>query len=194
MPLACGNSVILKASQMRPGTHRAVGSVLRDAGFAPGVVNVLKQCAARRRLVEALIAHPAVRRVNVTGSSKVGKIVTKLCADHLKPVLLELGGKSRRFCRCVRRAFCRESKSVSVGDPREGAAVLGSLVDRSAGERVTALVFNVSCQGGQAASGWQRQRHADQRARARPRHPRDAHLSRSVLWARGGGGARQGRG
>ena len=45
-------------------------------------------------MVEALIAHPAVRRVNFTGSTRVGRIVAKKCAEHLKPVLLELGGKS----------------------------------------------------------------------------------------------------
>ena len=95
MPLACGNSVILKASEICPGTHRAIGSVLRDAGFAAGVVNVLSNAPRDAGTVaEALIAHRAVRRVNFTGSSKVGKIVAKVCAEHLKPVLLELGGKS----------------------------------------------------------------------------------------------------
>ncbi|MFV2037669.1 MAG: aldehyde dehydrogenase family protein, partial [Hyphomicrobiales bacterium] len=43
---------------------------------------------------EALIAHPDVRRINFTGSTKVGRIIAKLAAEHLKPVLLELGGKA----------------------------------------------------------------------------------------------------
>jgi acyl-CoA reductase-like NAD-dependent aldehyde dehydrogenase len=46
------------------------------------------------RVVEALIAHPAVRRVNFTGSTKVGRIIAELGARYLKPVLLELGGKA----------------------------------------------------------------------------------------------------
>ncbi len=46
------------------------------------------------KIVEALIAHPAIRRINFTGSTKVGRIVAKLAAEHLKPVLLELGGKA----------------------------------------------------------------------------------------------------
>ena len=95
MPLACGNTVVLKASEMCPGTHRLIGTIFRDAGFPPGVVNVVtnapKDAAA---VVDALIAHPAVRRVNFTGSSRVGKIIARKCAEYLKPVLLELGGKS----------------------------------------------------------------------------------------------------
>ena len=45
-------------------------------------------------VVEALISHPAVRKVNFTGSTPVGSIVAKLCGQYLKPVLLELGGKA----------------------------------------------------------------------------------------------------
>ena len=48
----------------------------------------------RPKVVAALVAHPAVKRVNFTGSSRVGKMIAKLGAEHLKPVLLELGGKA----------------------------------------------------------------------------------------------------
>jgi acyl-CoA reductase-like NAD-dependent aldehyde dehydrogenase len=58
-------------------------------------VNVLSNAPAdAAKIVEALIAHPASRRVNFTGSTKVGRIIAKLAAEHLKPVLLELGGKA----------------------------------------------------------------------------------------------------
>ena len=94
-PLACGNTVVLKASETCPATHRLIGEVMREAGLPPGVVNVLthapKDAAA---IVAALIAHPAVRRINFTGSTRVGRLVAKLAAEHLKPVLLELGGKA----------------------------------------------------------------------------------------------------
>ena len=54
-----------------------------------------QQCARRcRQVVDALIAHPAVRRINFTGSTRVGHIIAETAARHLKPVLLELGGKS----------------------------------------------------------------------------------------------------
>ncbi len=95
MPLACGNTVVLKASEMCPGTHRLIGQVLVEAGLPKGVVNVVtndpKDAAA---IVEALVAHPAVKRVNFTGSTKVGRIIAGLSGKHLKPALLELGGKA----------------------------------------------------------------------------------------------------
>ena len=95
LPLACGNTVILKASEICPGTHRLIGECLRDAGLPPGVLNVITNAPADApALIEALIAHPAVRRVNFTGSTRVGHIIAQLAAKYLKPVLLELGGKA----------------------------------------------------------------------------------------------------
>ena len=93
--LACGNTVILRSSEVCPGTHQLIGQVLNDAGFPKGVVNVLSNAPADApKIVEALIAHPAIRRINFTGSTKVGRIIARLAAEHLKPVLLELGGKA----------------------------------------------------------------------------------------------------
>ena len=176
MPLACGNTVVMKASELCPGTHRLIGTVLQEAGLPPGVVNVVTNAPKDAgAVVDALIAHKAVRRVNFTGSSRVGKIVAKKCAEYLKPVLLELGGKSPlvvlddadldeavnaaafgafanqgQICMSTERIvvdekiadefverFAAKAKSLSVGDPREGKAMLGSLIDRSAAERVT---------------------------------------------------------
>ncbi|MDQ1077817.1 aldehyde dehydrogenase [Pseudoroseomonas cervicalis] len=95
LPLACGNAVVLKASETCPATHRLIGAVLTEAGLPPGVVNIVTHSAEDApSVVEALIAHKAVRRVNFTGSTKVGRIIAGLAAQHLKPVLLELGGKA----------------------------------------------------------------------------------------------------
>jgi acyl-CoA reductase-like NAD-dependent aldehyde dehydrogenase len=95
MPLACGNTVILKSSEMCPALHRLIGQVFADAGFPPGVVNVISNAPEdAAQVVERLIAHPAVRRINFTGSTKVGRIIAQQAAKHLKPVLLELGGKN----------------------------------------------------------------------------------------------------
>jgi vanillin dehydrogenase len=95
MPLACGNTVVLKASEVCPATHRLIGAVLKEAGLGEGVVNVITHDAKDAGAVsEALISHPAVRRVNFTGSSRVGKLVAQTAAKYLKPVLLELGGKA----------------------------------------------------------------------------------------------------
>lgn len=95
MPLACGNTVVLKASEASPAVHGLIGQVLQAAGLGDGVVNVI--CNAPHdapAVVERLIAHPAVRRVNFTGSTHVGRIVGQLAARHLKPAVLELGGKA----------------------------------------------------------------------------------------------------
>jgi len=95
MPLACGNTVILKASELCPAVHRLIAQVFVDAGFPPGVVNLVSNAPDDApQIVERLIAHPAVRRVNFTGSTRVGRIVAQHAAKHLKPVLLELGGKN----------------------------------------------------------------------------------------------------
>jgi len=94
-PLACGNTVILKASEVCPATHRLIGTVLDEAGLGPGVVNVVTHDPQHAEVIaDALISHPAVRRINFTGSTRVGRIIATLGARYLKPVLLELGGKA----------------------------------------------------------------------------------------------------
>ncbi|WP_246312067.1 aldehyde dehydrogenase [Pseudaquabacterium terrae] len=94
-PLACGNTVILKGSENCPRTHGLIAEAFQDAGFPPGVVNYLTNAPAdAAALVETLVAQPAVRRVNFTGSTRIGKLVALTCAKYLKPVLLELGGKA----------------------------------------------------------------------------------------------------
>ncbi len=94
-PLACGNTVILKGSELCPATHGLIIEALQEAGLPPGVVNFITNAPADAgAVVEAMVAHPAVRRVNFTGSTKVGKIIAGTCAKYLKSVVLELGGKA----------------------------------------------------------------------------------------------------
>ncbi|WP_413043143.1 aldehyde dehydrogenase [Pseudomonas sp. YJ42] len=95
MPLACGNTVVLKASELSPAVHLLIGQVLQDAGLGDGVVNVISNAPEDApAIVARLIANPLVRRVNFTGSTHVGRIVGEQAARHLKPALLELGGKA----------------------------------------------------------------------------------------------------
>lgn len=95
VPLACGNTVVLKGSELCPGTHRMIVDALMRAGFPAGVVNFISHAPEDAgAVVEAMVAHKAVRRVNFTGSTKVGRIIAQMCATHLKPALLELGGKA----------------------------------------------------------------------------------------------------
>lgn len=94
-PLACGNTVVLKASERCPRTHGLIVEAFAAAGFPDGVVNLVTNALADApEVVGALIDHPAVRRINFTGSTAVGRIVARRAAEQLKPVLLELGGKA----------------------------------------------------------------------------------------------------
>jgi benzaldehyde dehydrogenase (NAD) len=95
VPLACGNSVILKASESCPQTHALIVEAFAEAGFPEGVVNLVTNAPANAgEVVGALIDAPEVKRINFTGSTAVGRIIAKRAAEHLKPCLLELGGKA----------------------------------------------------------------------------------------------------
>jgi acyl-CoA reductase-like NAD-dependent aldehyde dehydrogenase len=192
MPLACGNTVVLKASEASPFTHRLIGQVLHDAGLGDGVVNVI--CNAPEdapAIVARLIANPAVRRVNFTGSTHVGRIVAELCARQLKPALLELGGKAPllvlddadldaavaaaafgayfnqgQICMSTERlivdakvadAFVQKLAAkvteLRAGPADDPNAVLGSLIDALAGERIQTLVDDAVSKGARLAAG-----------------------------------------
>src|ERR671937_1257673 len=94
-PLAYANTVVLKASEECPRTHAAVVSALVDAGLPDGVINLITNDPGDAAdVVDELIAHPLTRRINFTGSTKVGRIIAEKAGRHLKRVLLELGGKA----------------------------------------------------------------------------------------------------
>ncbi len=95
VPLACGNAVVLKASEQCPRTHSLIVEAFAEAGFPEGVVNLVTNAPAdASEVVGALIDAPEVKRINFTGSTAVGRIIAKRAAEHLKPCLLELGGKA----------------------------------------------------------------------------------------------------
>jgi benzaldehyde dehydrogenase (NAD) len=95
VPLACGNTVILKASEVCPGTHSLIVETFIAAGFTGGIVNLITNAPEDAGdIVGAVIDHKAVKRVNFTGSTAVGRIVAVRAALNLKPALLELGGKA----------------------------------------------------------------------------------------------------
>ncbi|WP_030547784.1 aldehyde dehydrogenase family protein [Streptomyces albus] len=95
-PLAAGNTVVLKPSEDAPvSCGLFIADVLRDAGLPDGVLNVVTNDPADAAgVAEALIADPRVRSVNFTGSTGVGRIIGVHAATHLKPAVLELGGKN----------------------------------------------------------------------------------------------------
>ncbi|SEQ21392.1 aldehyde dehydrogenase family protein [Lentzea albida] len=95
-PLAAGNTVVLKPSEDAPiAAGLLIAEVLHEAGLPAGVLNVVTNAPEDAAAVaEALITDPRVRAVNFTGSTEVGRIVGTLAAHHLKPAVLELGGKN----------------------------------------------------------------------------------------------------
>ncbi len=94
-PLACGNTVVLKASELCPQTQGAVIDILRSAGLPEGVASVVTNAPDESEdVARRLILHPAVRRINFTGSTRVGRTVAEIAASQTKRCLLELSGKS----------------------------------------------------------------------------------------------------
>ncbi|KAA8908501.1 hypothetical protein TRICI_004763 [Trichomonascus ciferrii] len=93
-PLAAGCPVIFKTNEIAPGSQYATISCLLDAGLPAGMLNVINSTREQTpKVVEALLSHKNIRKVNFTGSSAVGSKIAQLAAKHLKTVTLELGGK-----------------------------------------------------------------------------------------------------
>lgn len=94
-PLVCGNTVVFRASETSPRTHELIAEAVAAAGFPAGTLNfITHDLSTAPEAVEALIAHPAVRRINFTGSTAVGRIIGEKAGKHLKRCILELGDKS----------------------------------------------------------------------------------------------------
>jgi benzaldehyde dehydrogenase (NAD) len=94
-PLACGNAVVLKASEVCPRTHAIIVEACAAGGLPAGLVGLVTNSPDdAAAIVGALIDHPKIRRINFTGSTAVGRIIAMRAAAQLKPVLLELGGKA----------------------------------------------------------------------------------------------------
>src|SRR6267142_2569006 len=89
---AAGNTVVLKRAEQTPVTAMEVGSLIQEAGFPDGVVNIVPGYGETAGA--ALAAHPGIDKVAFTGSTEVGKLVAKAAADNLTKVSLELGGKA----------------------------------------------------------------------------------------------------
>ena len=90
--LACGNTVVLKPAEQTPLTALRFGELAAEAGFPPGVLNVVPGYGETAGA--ALVRHPGVDAISFTGSTEVGRIIMREAAGTLKKVSLELGGKS----------------------------------------------------------------------------------------------------
>uniref|UniRef100_B0T6H7 Salicylaldehyde dehydrogenase n=1 Tax=Caulobacter sp. (strain K31) TaxID=366602 RepID=B0T6H7_CAUSK len=151
--LVLGNTVVIKASEQTPRTHGLVAACFEDAGFPAGVVNLITNAPEDASgVVEALIAHPLVRRVHFTGSTRVGRIIAEKCAAYLKKVVLELGGKAP----CIVLADADLDRAVSAAAfgsfANSGQGCLSTeriIVDKSIAEefceRLAAVARKVTC-------------------------------------------------
>lgn len=93
IPLICGNTVVLKASENSPASQRIVVDLLLEAGLPESVLHFItfgREHAGD--ITSKIIAHPAVRRINFTGSDIVGRKIATEAAKHLKQCIFELGG------------------------------------------------------------------------------------------------------
>jgi betaine-aldehyde dehydrogenase len=89
--LACGNAMVMKPSELTPLTTLALARILTQAGLPPGAFNVVLGAEQTGR---ALVRHPGVAKVSLTGAVSTGRAVMAEAAHTLKHVTLELGGKS----------------------------------------------------------------------------------------------------
>ncbi len=90
--LAAGNTVVLKPAELTPLTALRLGELALEAGIPPGVLQIVPGAGAV--VGQRFVTHPDVRKVVFTGSTRVGKQIMAGCAEQVKPVTLELGGKS----------------------------------------------------------------------------------------------------
>lgn len=93
--LAAGCTVVLKASELSPWSHQLILEAFEEAGLPSGVINQI-QCSRKdaAQITEAVISHPALRKIEFIGSASVGKISGSVAARYLKPMLMELGDQS----------------------------------------------------------------------------------------------------
>jgi len=90
--LAAGCTMVAKPSDYTPASALALAAKMEEAGFPPGVLNVVTGVGPA--VGKALVAHPDIDKIAFTGSSEVGALIAKAAADNITGVLLELGGKS----------------------------------------------------------------------------------------------------
>ncbi|MEO0363439.1 MAG: aldehyde dehydrogenase family protein, partial [Pseudomonadota bacterium] len=139
--IACGNGVVIKPSELTPTTTVALAQIAEDAGLPKGLVNVLAGLGPTAG--EAAIAHPAVRKVVFVGSPATGRRVAAAAGAALKPVVLELGGKSANivFADADLSAACRGAQAAIFAAAGQ-SCVAGSrlLVEAAAEERLREMV------------------------------------------------------
>ncbi|MGZ7078439.1 MAG: aldehyde dehydrogenase family protein [Thermoanaerobaculia bacterium] len=136
--LAMGNTVVLKPAEQTPMTALRLAELALEAGMPEGVFTVVTGSGSVAG--EALVRHPLVRKIAFTGSTEIGSRVMRLCADDIKRVSLELGGKSANviFADCdFDRAVASASSSALGNAGQDCCARSRVLVEQSIYDRFT---------------------------------------------------------
>jgi acyl-CoA reductase-like NAD-dependent aldehyde dehydrogenase len=139
--LAAGNTVVLKPAELTPLTAVRLSELAAEAGFPEGVFTVVP---GKGSVVgERFIAHPAVRKICFTGSTEVGKHIMRGCADRVKRLTLELGGKNANIVFAdadLERAAASAPYAVFDNAGQDCCARSRILVQRSVYERFLELL------------------------------------------------------
>jgi len=139
--LAAGNTVVLKPAELTPLSALRIGKLALEAGIPPGVLTVLPgpgSVVGRR-----FVSHPLVRKVCFTGSTEVGRTIMAGCAEQMKRITLELGGKSANIVFAdadVELAAARAPYGVFDNAGQDCCARSRILVQRSVYERFLSLL------------------------------------------------------
>ena len=139
--LAAGNTVVLKPAELTPLTAIRLGELALESGLPEGVFTVVP--GAGRVVGARFVAHPAVRKICFTGSTEVGKQIMAGCADQVKRVTLELGGKSANIVFAdadLERAAATAPYAVFDNAGQDCCARSRILVQRSAYDRFLGLL------------------------------------------------------
>ena len=139
--LAAGNTVVLKPAELTPLSALRIGELALEAGLPEGVLQILP---GRGSVVgQRFVTHAAVRKICFTGSTEVGRTIMAGCADQVKRVTLELGGKSANIVFAdadVELAAARAPYGVFDNAGQDCCARSRILVQRSVYERFLALL------------------------------------------------------
>ncbi|KAI4830471.1 Aldehyde dehydrogenase family 1 member A3 [Dissostichus eleginoides] len=154
--LSCGNTVVIKPAEQTPLTALHVGSLVKEAGFPPGVVNIVPGFGPTAGA--AIASHMDIDKVAFTGSTEVGQLIKQASAkSNLKRVTLELGGKNPCIvfadCDSASRVFVEESiyeefvhrsvenaKKIVIGDPLDPQTSHGPQIDRKQFNKIMDLI------------------------------------------------------
>ena len=141
-PLVAGCASIIKPASITPRSTLFFGEIAKEAGLPDGVLNILTGNVGR-----ALVEHPDIRMVSLTGATDTGKMIMKGAADTLKRVHLELGGKAPQIVfsdadidkvveKCILGAFCNTGQDCT--------AVTRVLVEKNILNRVTEAIVEAT--------------------------------------------------